>query len=91
MGKRNRLNNRINNTCSTETKRINKSRKRWDDFIYDFTTFWSYTCVILIIFYCFEYIKIPIENFVTLLTAPFVPFIILRIIMFKYLFNKDSS
>lgn len=65
-----------------------KSQKRWNSFMYRFTMFWAYLCVVLIIFYCTGLISIPVTHFVSLLSVPFIPLIILRVAIFRYLFNK---
>lgn len=73
---------------SGETKWIESSRKRWDDFAFDFTKRWSYICLTLIIIHCFGFIKIPIIYFISLVSSPFIPIAILRFVILKFIFNK---
>jgi hypothetical protein len=91
MGKIKYLNKNSNLSemdVSEESTWIASSRKRWDDFAFDFTKRWSYICLTLIIIYCFGFIKIPIIYFISLVSSPFIPIAILRFVILKFIFSK---
>lgn len=90
MGKILKLNNNNNRETdvSEEAKWIQNSRERWDNFVFDLTKHWSYICLILIIIFCFGFIKIPVPYFIPLISSPFIPIAIIRFVIIKFIFNK---
>lgn len=83
--------NLLNHDISRESSWKINSRIKWDNFSYDFTIIWTITAFILIIIYCFGFIPIAIIPFISLLTTPFIPIVTLRIIILRYIFNKNTN
>jgi hypothetical protein len=67
----------------------NKISKLWNGFIFIFTVFCSLIYVTLIIAFVFNKIHIPIIEFISVITTPFLPYTINRFIIFISIFKKN--
>jgi hypothetical protein len=68
----------------------NKISKWWNMFIFLFTISWAIISVVLILAYVLKGVTIPVVEFISVLTTPFIPFAVNRFVIFLSIFKKSA-